>query len=455
MLRPWGTFWVNIGDSYAGSGKGQNKGGVPSDKAGELNRHNVGSMMGNLSKTGGAKDKDALLIPFRLALALQADGWYVRSPIVWHKPAGMPFSGNGWRWERCKVKVKGAGLDWRKIAASKSGPTASDTPCHVAGGNTGFAHKAEFRDCKGCPKCSKTDGYVFRKGAWRPTNTYEHIFMLAKSPQYFCDREAVATEAKESSKARAKRAVGFHKYVDNPNAAGPGAGNGPRENDPTRPVAAKANLRDVWKESTGFIFGLDESGNAKITGTFDTLMALVEKAHAFDGIEELSDVWTMNTASYRGGHYATFPMELPLTCIKAGTSEKGICSACGMPVVRVVERTNDWHGNTKARTGGAKLSEPTKETARGNLVSRVPEYVGPDTHTVAWRPACSCGAPTKPAVILDCFSGAGTTGLACRALGREYIGIELNEKYAKASEDRIARMDVRGMPDKEIKGGMF
>src|SRR5215471_16113302 len=49
------------------------------------------------------------LIPWRLALALQADGWLVRSVIVWSKPSPMPQSLSGWAWRRCRVKVKGVG----------------------------------------------------------------------------------------------------------------------------------------------------------------------------------------------------------------------------------------------------------------------------------------------------------------------------------------------------------
>lgn len=93
VLKPDGTLWVNIADSYAGSGKGRNADGRHSDgrhsDAGGKNTKqstNTGSVMGRLKKTvtsEDAKPKDLLGIPWMLAFALRADGWYLRSDIVW------------------------------------------------------------------------------------------------------------------------------------------------------------------------------------------------------------------------------------------------------------------------------------------------------------------------------------------------------------------------------------
>jgi len=88
VLRKDGTGWLNISDSYAGSGKGI--GSAPDPKwPGARNdgmKHKTNWAVVNL------KPKDMVLIPFRLALALQAEGWYVRSDIIWHKPNCMPSS---------------------------------------------------------------------------------------------------------------------------------------------------------------------------------------------------------------------------------------------------------------------------------------------------------------------------------------------------------------------------
>jgi DNA modification methylase len=86
VLRDDGTLWLNIGDSYSGSGKGT---------AGNLGKkHNERHLE---HKTGGlipmgTKPKDLVGIPWMLAFALRADGWYLRQDIIWHKPNPMPES---------------------------------------------------------------------------------------------------------------------------------------------------------------------------------------------------------------------------------------------------------------------------------------------------------------------------------------------------------------------------
>lgn len=95
-LNPMGTVWLNLGDSYA-SGKGDcfNPGGGKESlgaKRKESGAHPLSR--GNVSdlKKSGLKAKDLCGIPWRVAFALQADGWYLRSDIIWHKPNAMPES---------------------------------------------------------------------------------------------------------------------------------------------------------------------------------------------------------------------------------------------------------------------------------------------------------------------------------------------------------------------------
>jgi DNA modification methylase len=96
VLRDDGTLWLNLGDSYAAGGTG----GAPSAKS-TLSRHGIvgrspylDAMGQNKSRTAplGLKPKDLVGIPWRVAFALQADGWYLRSDIIWHKPNPMPES---------------------------------------------------------------------------------------------------------------------------------------------------------------------------------------------------------------------------------------------------------------------------------------------------------------------------------------------------------------------------
>ena len=92
VLRDDGTLWLNIGDSYASRLEGHGgfgdwkTGGTPRPPAGTV------STIKRSRREIGLKPKDMVLVPFRLALALQADGWWVRSDIIWHKPNCMPSS---------------------------------------------------------------------------------------------------------------------------------------------------------------------------------------------------------------------------------------------------------------------------------------------------------------------------------------------------------------------------
>jgi DNA modification methylase len=87
VLRDDGTLWLNLGDSYANDGKW---GGSTGGKAAKALHGQTG--VGRSKKTTGLKPKDLIGIPWRVALALQEDGWYLRQDIIWHKPNPMPES---------------------------------------------------------------------------------------------------------------------------------------------------------------------------------------------------------------------------------------------------------------------------------------------------------------------------------------------------------------------------
>ena len=93
VLRDDGTFWLNLGDTYAGSwGSMSYPGGsIAARRFGGDNQENVGRPV-NSRLSGNLKPKDLCGIPWRVALALQADGWYLRSDIIWSKPNPMPES---------------------------------------------------------------------------------------------------------------------------------------------------------------------------------------------------------------------------------------------------------------------------------------------------------------------------------------------------------------------------
>lgn len=103
VLRDDGTLWLNLGDSYSRSPQkgGSGPGGKNEDRwgYGEDQSARIGSSDGAVgradrpgSRSGGLGEKQLLGIPWRVALALQADGWHLRQDIIWHKPNPMPES---------------------------------------------------------------------------------------------------------------------------------------------------------------------------------------------------------------------------------------------------------------------------------------------------------------------------------------------------------------------------
>jgi DNA modification methylase len=86
VLKPEGSLWLNLGDSYSGSGRGANENGKQGTNKGTIFNPSTSG------KTYGLKPKDLIGIPWMVAFALRSAGWYLRQDIIWHKPNPMPES---------------------------------------------------------------------------------------------------------------------------------------------------------------------------------------------------------------------------------------------------------------------------------------------------------------------------------------------------------------------------
>lgn len=173
----------------------------------------------------------------------------------------------------------------------------------------------------------------------------------------------------------------------------------------------------------------------------------VREANADGGSHNCRSVWTLSTAPYKGKHFATMPPKVVEPCIKAGTSEHGCCSWCGVPYERIVkrgaalvaqkrrsgaDRAGAYRGTAvKDYTGtGAENGSDLKRRILAGMRERITTgWVAPCGHALSTPEAC---------VVLDPFSGAGTTGLVASRLGRSFIGIELNADYIALSHERMA-----------------
>jgi DNA modification methylase len=153
VLRDNGTLWLNLGDSYA-----QNGGGYEGTKA---NQSGVGAKVvfeGNYFKKGprvcptNLKPKDLVGIPWRVAFALQADGWYLRSEIIWAKPNPMPESVTDRptkSHEQIFLLTKSAKYYWDQEAVKEDGPSYTRKASGYKGfdkTHTGNNQKGGFAD---------------------------------------------------------------------------------------------------------------------------------------------------------------------------------------------------------------------------------------------------------------------------------------------------------------------
>lgn len=208
VLRDDGTLWLNLGDSYCNT-NGYARAQPEFQRQGRNDAPANDRDLTQLHKAG-FKTKDLIGIPWRVAFALQADGWYLRQDIIWHKPNPMPES---------------------------------------------------VRD--------------------RCTKAHEYIFLLAKSPRYYYDADAVKEQQTESTVARA--AYGWNGRTD------------------------------------------DNSNGARTGSTFKRMAESGEKIGTIpsDGLRNKRSVWTVSTKPYREAHFATFPPDLIQPCIRAGCPAGG------------------------------------------------------------------------------------------------------------------------------------
>jgi DNA modification methylase len=312
------------------------------------------------------------------------------------------------------------------------------------GGSTGGKHVKELHGSKGNGRTKKNTGlkqkdlmgmpwmlaFALRDDGWylrqdiiwakpspmpesvvdRCTKSHEYVFLLAKNPTYFYDHETI----KERSLS----------------------------------AGVPMKTADGWDTGEGSHGTIHRNGR--------------EQGHANGNIPPLKNrrsVWNVASAPYAEAHFATYPPELIRPMIRAGTSEKGVCSRCLSPWVRVTEkqklkreRPNEYVKRQPERPLGDKLADAPSEvrasaSARmgrgagwreGKVSTCSNSVAGVVVTTRGWQPSCKCeaGEPV-PATVIDIFGGSGTSGMVARQEGRRCILIELNPKYAALHRARV------------------
>ena len=395
VLRKDGVVFWNIGDSYASQG-GAVKSSFYDVMGGQKPRGYENSRRVNHKSI---KPKDLCLIPFRVAIAAQEDGWWVRSIIIWNKPNPMPESVTDRPTESHEyilmLTKSGAPLFWthRDHEGTREKPKADYRWVNQINKDEVDIAPGDWKVKIKCPVCEVTGKVNIHLGldVWqeakcttcngeKETQLWKRI-NLWRGHDYYWDAEAVRENHNSHYKTTA--------MPDSKRFGGDAV------------VGNKAIREERIIETNG---------------------------------RNLRSVWTFATQPFPEAHFAVFPEKLPELCIKAATPGMGVCAKCGVPWDRITEHKNMVINKTD---GYAKASGNRTATA-GTMVSPA------ETKTIGWKPTCKCKTtlPPVPATVLDPFMGAGTTLWAAKKLNRKSIGFDISGEYCELSKKRIYQQSL-------------
>jgi len=395
ILKPSGSYWLNLGDTYCGGHKGgsiynkkqENKmrSQVPQyDKGRPQSKPTVSFMI----------EKQKLLMPHRVAIALQDAGWICRNDVVWFKPSHMPSSVKDrltnsfefvfhfvkrrkYFYDLDAIREKHKTGEWKAFPPigglkqstgnknlTYSGNTPSSNPL---GKNPGDAWDGRVRKRAGEPKSQNPSGIRSLSGS---TYNYKHD---GKNPgDAWRLKENECAEELNSPRARVCR-------------------NG-------------YNAEEHFYHPIG---------------------------------KNPSDFWRISPQPFPEAHFATFPLSLVRRPLLA-TCPQWVCKKCGKPRERITKPTEEyskflgkgWHDHKKDSEAGFGHQKRGFSSRIGN-VQGIPKF-----ETIGWTD-CGCGAGFKAGTVLDPFLGSGTTLQEAMNQGKNGIGIELNPAYASMIMRRL------------------
>jgi DNA modification methylase len=396
VLRDDGCVWLNLGDGYNNRTKVRTSSHQPAlnnfvddNWADRAQRGGVRMSI----NSGGIKEKDLMMIPARVAIALQVDGWYLRSQLPWIKRSCMPESvvdrpSNAVEYVYMLTK-SGSTTFW----SHRDGSGARSQPAP----DWRWINKATGEELLEPPEGMSATG----DKTWRRLN-------LWSSHDYFYDNEAIKQQGAIPAGTRAAKGSDVRSELKDVN------GRPPEYWDYTGTRAFR---------NTDLFFESLEQPHGAITDDEGNIIAL-----------------DVNPQGYDAAHFATFPPRLIEPLIKAGSSERGCCPDCGAPWKRIVEKTRSFQGNSAKAGRTAQDLNETGKWHNGGAAGNTNLKMGPciESTTKGWQPTCACPeAEPIPCTMLDPFGGAGTTAMVADRLGRSALSIDLNATYVTMGRDRI------------------
>lgn len=416
VLKKTGCFYLNLGDSYWG-------GPMISMSTRLAREENADGKMKDLEKPKldckpdgkWLRSKQLLLIPTRVAQALQEDGWILRNDIIWHKPNPMPTSvvdrlNNVYEHIFFFTKDEDYYYDLdiiREIPATGLGYTREASGVK---GNEGAMNRQSTQDISNNP-LGKNPGDVSTFGTYFGVDP--ELEKLQNEIQYHLQKIFILAKERE-------RETYNGKYKD----CGPGKDG----------QSVQQYLVSVRRTAEEYV---------KENNLTDSLAkAIKDYAHGYAGNpsgKNPGDIFTITVQPFAEAHFAVFPPELvrkPLI----SSCPKEICTKCGSPRERILQ---DMKQLTPEQEKELKDQREKQQQyiAEGGGRGRVPngDLVNTEKVTVGWT-KCNCGAPFAPGVVLDPFSGSGTTCLVAKEEGRRFIGFDINPVYCDMARNRLAKV---------------
>lgn len=403
VLKPYGSCYVIIGDTYNGNKKGNTHGtgqGSVRVKHGQNDQEFVKKVNPKIP------NKSLLMIPERFAQKMLEHGWILRSKIIWHKPNAMPNSSKTRftvDWEYVFMFVKNNEPLW--WINTKDGRLVREKPPTVTDGVEGIDWDWGERDGEDLDDEERPESWVRGETIGKEPGSWWAKDSHWEGHDYYFETQFEPLEHPDYTDRK------NHRFGGNKSKGyGPGTYSG-KQYDVKKLIFGRIK-RCVWNFAELF---------------------LIEVEPADDKVEK-GELWSISTKGVKEAHFAVFPEELIETPIKAGCPEF-VCKKCGMPRVRlfaeerIATRPGLDTGNGKSGTEddpNASLHNSDLSTKREQILRK---EIGLSD--------CHCNAGFVPGVVLDPFFGSGTTGLVALKLGRNFLGVELNSRYIQIAMARL------------------
>jgi len=414
VLRKDGTCWVNLGDSYGGSG---NRSGHTLETS-NLNRLTIGygATEGNQKATKGY-EKCLLDIPYRFSIEMTNRGWIKRNTIIWWKPGCMPSSASDrftvdfeylfyftknnktifWINEKtleCIDKkplgtkgIEGKDWEWR--------------PCLACSDKDYFNYRTRdvMKKEKGCPQFKASNEEkenIKNKICPRCKGLKKVKYSLWTGHDYWFEQQ-------------------FENWTDD------------RPNDLKRAIEGHKKYRGKYLDkSKKGSFAFDE---AKIVG------------NPRQGRNKRC-VWTIPTNPFPEAHFAVYPEGLIGIPIKAGCPEF-ICKKCGKARVKILDITKppeEVYTKSNLPNDGFIKSGIRRNGKFKGSGQKVQNWKNQNTNKFLGYTDCGCNAGWESGIVLDPFMGAGTSALVALKQRKRFIGIEIKQEYIDMANKRIAKV---------------